>query len=102
MVARSEADQAADRKSHWAYQPLIRPAPPTVKDTADVRNPVDAFVLSRLEAQGMRPSTEADRRTLLRRVYFDLTGLPPTPEDVKAFLEDASPDAYERVVDRLL
>ena len=67
-----------------------------------VRNPIDAFILARLEREGIEPSPEADRVTLLRRLSFDLTGLPPTPEEVEAFLADNRPDAYERAVDRLL
>ena len=99
----SASVQLADpKKEHWAYQPLVAPAVPAVQDAAWVRNPIDAFVLSKLQAAGMKPSPEADRRTLIRRVYFNLTGLPPTPEEVKAFVDDPAPDAYEKVVDRLL
>ena len=76
--------------------------PPKVKDAAWLRNRIDAFILARLERQGLTPSPEADRTTLLRRVTLDLTGLPPTPAEVDAFLADPSPDAYEKVVDRLL
>ena len=86
----------------WSLQPVARPTPPKVKAKAWVRNPIDAFVLARLEAKGLRPAREADRRTLLRRVAYDLTGLPPTPEETDAFLGDRRSDAYERVVDRLL
>ena len=75
---------------------------PDVKDQAWPRNPIDNFVLARLEAEGLKPSPEADRVTLLRRVTFDLTGLPPTPAEVDAFVADKSPDAYEKRVDRLL
>jgi hypothetical protein len=67
-----------------------------------VRTPVDAFVLARLEQQGMRPNPGADRRTLIRRLYFDLLGLPPSPQEIDAFLADRRPDAYERLVERLL
>ncbi|HZT78804.1 MAG TPA: PSD1 and planctomycete cytochrome C domain-containing protein [Gemmataceae bacterium] len=87
---------------HWAYQPIKRPALPTVKNTAWVRNEIDAFVLARLEAEGIAPSPEADRATLLRRLSLDLLGLPPTPEEVDAVLGDRSPDWYERLVGRLL
>jgi len=87
---------------HWAFRPPQRPALPAVRGTARARNPVDRFVLAALEAQGLTLSPEADRVTLIRRVTFDLIGLPPTPEEVDAFLADARPDAYERVVDRLL
>lgn len=87
---------------HWSFQPLERPALPTVSDPSQVRNPVDRFILARLEAKGLRMSPEADRATLIRRLSFDLTGLPPTPEEVDAFVDDTSPKAYERLVDRLL
>ena len=86
----------------WALQPVRRPAPPPVLDTAWVRNAIDNFVLSRLEARGLHPAPEADRRTLIRRLSFDLLGLPPAPEDVAAFIADAAPDAYERLVERTL
>jgi mono/diheme cytochrome c family protein len=86
----------------WSLRPLVRPAPPTVKDAGWVRTPVDAFVLAALEAKGMHPSPPADRRTLIRRVTFDLLGLPPTPAEVEEFVTDPRPDAYERLVERLL
>jgi hypothetical protein len=92
----------AARRKHWAYQPVRRVPVPPVRDRGWVRNPVDAFVLAKLEAAGLRPAPPADRRTLLRRVTFDLTGLPPTPAEIDAFLADRSPNAYEKVVDRLL
>ncbi|MBX9624558.1 MAG: DUF1549 and DUF1553 domain-containing protein [Gemmataceae bacterium] len=85
----------------WAYKPYTRPAVPAVK-AADARSPIDRFLLAKLEAAGRSYSPPADKRTLLRRVTFDLTGLPPTPAEVEAFLKDESPDAYARVVDRLL
>jgi hypothetical protein len=87
---------------HWAYRPLTKPALPAVRQTGWVRSPVDAFILAALEKKGLTPSPPADRRTLLRRVTFDLLGLPPTPEEIDAFLADPSPDAYEKMVDRLL
>jgi len=93
-------DQGADFAPHWAFRPPQRPAVPAVK--GPVRNPIDAFVLQRLERDGLSPAPEADKATLLRRVTLDLTGLPPTPADVSAFLADSSPTAYETVVDRLL
>jgi hypothetical protein len=98
------ADDAIARKaaSHWAFRPVRLPAIPAVKDTAWVRTPVDAFVLARLEAAGLRPARAADPRTLLRRVYLDLIGLPPRPAEQQAFLADPSPEAYSRVVDALL
>jgi cytochrome c553 len=90
------------KKEHWAWQPLTDPRPPAVRDAAWPRDTLDRFVLARLEAKGLRPVGDADRRTLLRRVTFDLTGLPPTTAEVDAFLKDASTDAFARVVDRLL
>ena len=94
--------QGAAFQTHWAFLPPVRPALPAVRDKAWPRNPIDHFVLARLEAEGLRPAPEADRAALLRRVTLDLTGLPPTPEELDAFLRDRAPDAYEKVVDRLL
>lgn len=93
--------EGAVYEGHWAYEPVKRPAPPSVGG-ALVRNPIDAFVQDRLRQENLTPSPEADRRTLMRRVALDLTGIPPTPEEVQAFLADKSPDAYEKQVDRLL
>jgi len=90
------------RARHWAFQPLKRPALPTVKNPAWARTPVDRFILAKLEATRLSPAKPADKRTLLRRVTFDLTGLPPTPAEVDAFLADTAPNAFEKVVDRLL
>ncbi|HEX9186945.1 MAG TPA: DUF1549 and DUF1553 domain-containing protein, partial [Vicinamibacteria bacterium] len=87
---------------HWAYVKPVRPAVPAVRDAAWVRNPVDAFVLARLDEEGLAPSPEASRETLVRRLSLDLVGLPPTPAEVDAFLADGSADAYDKVVDRLL
>ncbi len=87
---------------HWAFVPPRRPTLPTVRDVGWPRNPIDRFVLARLEREGLKPSPEADGPTLIRRVSLDLTGLPPTPEEVDAFLADRTPGAYERLVDRLL
>jgi hypothetical protein len=92
----------APGEDHWAFQPPRRPAIPQVRHPAWVRNPIDAFVLARLERGGLTPSPEADRHTLLRRLSLDLTGLPPSPEEIRRFLADTSPDAYEKLVDRLL
>src|SRR5262245_31959742 len=90
------------RKKHWSWQPL-RPGPVSaVKDRAWPRSSLDAYILAALEAKGLTPAPEADRRTLLRRLSYDLTGLPPTPAEVRAFEGDTAPDAYEKVVDRLL
>src|SRR5262245_26899218 len=89
-------------RAHWAFQPVKRPDVPAVKDKAWARNPIDAFILARLEAKGLRPNPPAAKLELLRRVYYDLTGLPPTPKEVEAFLADTSPRAYEDLIDRLL
>ena len=86
----------------WSLQPVRLPHTPTVKNKAWVRNPIDAFVLAKLEEKGLKPAPEADRRTLIRRVTFDLTGLPPTPQELAAFLADKTPNAYEKLIDRLL
>jgi mono/diheme cytochrome c family protein len=90
------------QKSWWAFQPVHDPAPPVVRQLAWPRNGIDPFILAKLEAQDLSPAPEADRSTWIRRVTFDLTGLPPTPEAVAAFVADESPQAWERVVDRLL
>ena len=95
-------EQGAEWKPHWAFIPPIRPAPPTTRTDGWARNDIDRFVLATLESHGLSPSAEAPRETLLRRVAMDLTGLPPTLADIDAFVGDQSPDAYERVVDRLL
>jgi Protein of unknown function (DUF1553)/Protein of unknown function (DUF1549) len=92
---------AVDRE-HWAFKRPIRPRLPTVVDSSWTRNLIDAFILATLEESGVRPAPEADRATLLRRLTFDLTGLPPTPNEIDDFVDDQSPNAYERVVDRLL
>ncbi len=91
-----------EQKNLWSVQPLRAGTAPAVRDTAWPLNDIDRFVLARLEQDGLRPTTTADRRTLLRRVTYDLTGLMPTYEEVQAFEQDASPDAWEKVVDRLL
>ncbi len=89
-------------KAHWSFQPIKKPAVPQVDHPEWCANPIDNFVLEKLEANGLTPNTPADKTTLIRRVYFDLIGLPPSVRDVQAFLNDNSPDAYEKVVDRLL
>lgn len=91
-----------EERGHWSFQPIKRPAVPGVRDATLVRTPIDAFLLSALETKGLTFSPPADRAALIRRVYFDLTGLPPSPAAVEQFVNDSSPDAYERVVDELL
>lgn len=95
-------EQGAEYQGHWAFLAPVRPEPPAVMNDKFVRNDIDRFVLRRLLAEGLQPSPEADKPTLIRRVTLDLTGLPPTPAEVDAFLADNSPSAYETVVDRLL
>ncbi len=93
----------SDEETWWSLRPLAKPAAPAGAGQGGwARTPIDRFILAKLKEKGLSPSPEADRRTLLRRVTFDLTGLPPTPEEIDAFLSDSSPDAYEKVVDRLL
>jgi hypothetical protein len=95
-------EQGAKWEKHWSFEPPQRPQVPAVTNTTWVRNPIDNFVLSRLDKEGLKPSREADRLTLLRRVTLDLTGKGPTQAEMDAFLADRSPQAYEKVVDRLL
>ena len=95
-------EEGAKWDTHWAYEAPVRHEPPTVKQTDWPANMIDNFILQRLEREGLSPSPDADRVTLLRRVSFDLTGLPPTPQEVAAFVDDESPNAWEKVVDRLL
>ena len=102
-LAVAEAQERSPaNSSHWAFIPPSRPELPDVQQSDWVRNPIDAFILRRLEAEGIQPSPEADRNTLVRRLSFDLTGLPPTPGEVAAFLADERPEAYEELVERLL
>ncbi len=95
-------EEGASWDQHWAFEPIERTTPPQVENDAWVRNPVDRFVLARLEDEGFQPAPEADRRTLARRVALDLTGLPPDPGTLATFLADTSDDAYEALVERLL
>ncbi len=95
-------ERRGDGKQWWSFQPVKRPAVPAVKNERWARNEIDRFVLAKLEANGLAPSAEADRRTLIRRLTFDLLGLPPTPEEIEAFANDREPNAYERLVERLL
>jgi len=91
-----------EARRFWSFQPLKDHQPPKVKNVAWVKSPIDRFILAKLEEKGLKPVTDADKRALIRRATFDLTGLPPTPDEVEAFLKDASPNAFEKVVDRLL
>ena len=107
IVTAQAADPAAGKlnqagESHWAFRPVQDPQLPAVKDPAWPRTTIDRFILAKLEAQGRQPATVAGERALIRRATFDLTGLPPTPEEIEAFLADASPGAFARVVERLL
>src|SRR5687768_12713677 len=98
------ADEAAagNAAGHWSFQPVRRPDVPAVTGGPWVRNSIDAFILARLEKEGIAPSPEADRRTLCRRLHLDLVGLPPRPDEVEAFVNDTRTDAWEQLVDRLL
>jgi hypothetical protein len=91
-----------EQRQHWSFLPPVRPTLPAVNKASWVRNPIDRFILHELEDFGLEPARESDRATLIRRLRFDLTGLAPAPEEVEAFLADRRPDAYERLVDRLL
>jgi len=87
---------------HWAWQPVKKAVVPTSSDSSWCKNPIDNFIVAKLSEKGMKPSPLADKRTLIRRAYFDLTGLPPAPDEVEAFVNDSSPNAFEKVIDRLL
>ncbi len=102
LVADAEHHAQPQGSDFWSLRPPTRPAPPNVKDPAKVRNPIDAFVLEKLESEGLSFSPQADRRVLMRRAFLNLTGMPPTPEQIAAFLSDEQPGAYERLIDRLL
>jgi hypothetical protein len=90
------------QEKHWAFEPMASANPPDVQNRTWVRNPLDRVILARLEKDGLSPSPEADRRTLVRRLFLDLLGLPPNPAEVREFVDDPAEDAYERLVDRLL
>ena len=94
--------RASESEGFWAFEPPVEPSLPQVRDLDWVRSPIDRFILARLEAEGLEPAPAADRRTLIRRATFDLTGLPPTIEEIRNFLQDRSPGAYARMIDRLL
>ncbi|MFK7777632.1 MAG: DUF1549 domain-containing protein [Gimesia sp.] len=101
-LLRDWIQQGAEWKKHWAFQPPQKKTPPRPKQTEWVKNPIDAFILTKLEQKGLSPAPPANRAALIRRVYFNLTGLPPTPEEVDQFINDSSADAYEKLIDRLL
>src|SRR5207237_1581012 len=96
VLALAQPCRAAEPEDHWAFQPAKRPTAPREG------NPIDAFVRAKLKAAGLEPAPRAPREQLIRRVTFDLTGLPPTPEEIDAFVNDKSADAWEKVIDRLL
>src|SRR5262245_29795172 len=98
----SAGKQATEKERHWAFRKPVRPTVPKVRNQMRVSNPIDSFIFARLEQEGLAPSPEADRTTLLRRLSLDLTGLPPTPAEIDAYLKDRSPNAYEKQVERLL
>ena len=93
---------APPKSAHWAFQPVRRPDPPSVRKRPWVRNPIDTFILARLESEGIDPSPEADRYTQIRRLSLDLIGIPPAPQEIAEFIQDKRPSAYDRLVDRLL
>ena len=98
----SKTAAKVDKKAHWAFQPVSKPTPPAVKNSSWGTNAIDKFILAKLEEKNMIAAPQADKETLLRRVYYDLTGLPPTPKQIDDFVRDQSPDAYLRVIDQLL
>src|SRR2546426_463730 len=91
-----------DKKNHWAWKAPVRPKIPAVQGFAWVRNSIDTFILAKLEAAGLQPAQAASREQLIRRATFDLIGLPPTPEEIDAFVNDRATNAWQKVVDRLL
>jgi hypothetical protein len=99
---KGELQVSAKDRARWAFQPVKPPPVPVVREASWASNPIDAFIAAGLEAAGLRPNPPAPRHVLIRRATFDLTGLPPTPEEVEAFVDDRAPAAYERLVDRLL
>ncbi|MDB5356665.1 MAG: Planctomycete cytochrome [Phycisphaerales bacterium] len=102
-VASAKSPDVLERKiGRWAWQPVREQTPPGVKDAAWATKPIDRFILSRLEAAGLKPAPDAQKRALIRRACFDITGLPPTPQEVDAFVADSSPDAFAKLIDRLL
>ncbi len=102
VATKTEFDLEARKSAHWCWQPIQKPVVPKVANGEWPKDPIDNFILARLENAGLTPADPANRRTLIRRAYFDIVGLPPTPEQVNAFVKDASPDAFEMVIDELL
>ncbi len=102
ILAQSKASFTPEAKAFWAFQKVKSGVPPKVHNEPWIKSPLDRFILARLEAAGIKPSPPADKKTLIRRVTFDLTGLPPTPDEIDLFIKDTGPDAFEKVVDRLL
>src|SRR5262245_2663343 len=108
LILVAAADNAATADGHaadptwWSFQPLVQPPVPSISDRTRSHTAIDAFIEAKLEANGLAIGPEADRRTLLRRLKFDLHGLPPSPEELDEFTADQGPDAYERLVERLL
>src|SRR5436190_8577918 len=102
VEAKKEFKLTDEQRAFWSFQPVKAVAPPEVKDANWARSEIDRFILAQLEAKNLKPAKVADKRTLIRRATFDLTGLPPSPEEVQAFLDDTSPDAFAKLVDRLL
>ena len=101
-LIRKWIEQGAEWQEHWSFIPPTRPSMPPLPDADWPKNTIDHFILARLQSAGLRPSSQTDKRTLIRRLTFDITGLPPTPEEVDAFLADESSGAWENLVDRLL
>src|SRR5262249_29165081 len=101
-LAKYETLIKPEHRQHWAFQPVKRPDIPTVRNTERSRNPIDAFVLARLESRGWQPPPVADRQAFLRRIYLDVIGIPPTPLEQDSFLKDTSPQAIDRLVQDLL
>ena len=101
-AAATAGEYGGNGKDHWAFKPMKKPPLPAVRNDSWIRNDVDRFILAKLEANGMTPNEPADQRALIRRVYFDLIGLPPTPDEMDNFVNDDSPKAFEKVVDKLL
>jgi len=101
-VVTPEPTWTSEQKGHWSFQPVKSPTPPKVKKESWIRNPIDRFILSQMESMEFKPAPQADKSSLIRRVTFDLTGLPPTPSEIDSFLSDNRPDAYERLIESLL